>query len=330
MLKLALVIPVTLVTLVTLFVLWIFPWVFSFHMGTLVYFPYSSDGNSRYLRMTGPLPAVFGAEWASGENIPKACRTALIASEDTKFNIHHGVDFESLQQSIEFNKKSKKKKRGGSTITQQLVKNAFLSRDRTWLRKGREILGALILDAILSKENQLNWYFNVVEFGPNIYGIKKAASHYFKKKTSELSAADCISLVAILPSPNKWNKSLETKAPSGFFKSRYNVILARMQMMGLTPVAQLAAARKFGTPPRVTLEPTADADLFRLDDFPPSTVQEVEALEDGRAVEEDKAVEEVKAVEDSSGVENEALLPPPLEKKPEESGVEGLNQQNSE
>ncbi len=324
MMKLALVIPVTLVTLMTLLAMWIFPWVFSFHMGTLIYFPYGSDGSSRYMRMTGPLPAVFGAEWASGENIPKACRTALIASEDTKFNIHHGVDFESLQQSIEYNKKSKKKQRGGSTITQQLVKNAFLSRDRTWLRKGREIAGALVLDATLSKENQLNWYFNVVEFGPNIYGIKKASSYYFKKKTSELSAADCISLVAILPSPNKWNKSLETKAPSGFFKSRYNVILARMQMMGLTPAAQLTAARKFGAPPRVSLEPNTDADLVRVDDFPPSTVHEVEALEGGGAVEEDKAIDE------SAGTEIEALPPPPLEKKPEESGVERLNQQNSE
>ncbi|MFZ9521769.1 MAG: biosynthetic peptidoglycan transglycosylase, partial [Silvanigrellaceae bacterium] len=121
--------------------------------------------------------------------------------------------------------------RGGSIITQQLSKNAFLSRERSYIRKAREIVGAILLDATSTKDMQLNWYFNIVEFGPNIYGIKDAAQFYFKKAPSALSQRECASLVAILPSPNKWNKSLKAGAPSGFLAARVGTIQARMNMI---------------------------------------------------------------------------------------------------
>lgn len=214
--------------LVGLFFLWFFPWVLSFHFGFLVYFPYEPNGVSRYARLTGPLASAWSQEWVPSEKIPKVCKLALVASEDTKFYQHHGLDLESLEQSYVVNKKRKKLARGGSTLTQQLVKNAFLSRDKTYLRKVREIAGAVMLDASLSKDDQLTWYLNVVEFGPHLYGIQTAAQHYFKKDAVQLNKDECVGLVAVLPAPNKWNKSLERGQPTGFFASRTSIISRRM------------------------------------------------------------------------------------------------------
>jgi monofunctional biosynthetic peptidoglycan transglycosylase len=216
---------------ITTATVWFVPWVLTFHLGVLVYFPYQPKSEQRYMRITGPWSGPNKKNWVDGRDIPKACKLALVAAEDTKFFIHHGIDLESLEKSYEYNQRKKKTKRGGSTITQQLVKNAFLSRERSYLRKAREIVGAVLLDATASKNMQLDWYFNIVEFGPNVYGIKDAAQFYFKKSASQLSQRECASLVAVLPSPNKWNKSLKAGAPSGFLAARVGTILARMKMI---------------------------------------------------------------------------------------------------
>jgi monofunctional glycosyltransferase len=196
------------------FLMWFFPWIFN-----------------RFTRATGPLIRAWSNEWVPSDHIPKACKLALVASEDTKFYMHHGIDFESLEQSYATNKRRKKIARGGSTITQQLVKNAFLNREKSYLRKARELAGAVLLDATLSKDNQLTWYFNLVEFGPRLYGIQAAARHYFDKEVVKLSKDECVSLVAVLPAPNKWNKSLERGHPTGFFASRTNTISLRMAIL---------------------------------------------------------------------------------------------------
>jgi monofunctional biosynthetic peptidoglycan transglycosylase len=216
---------------ITAAVAWFIPWVFTLHLGVLIYFPYQPKSEQRYMRVTGPLAWTHKKNWVPAAEIPKSCKLALVAAEDTKFFIHHGIDFESLEKSYEYNQRKKKNKRGGSTITQQLIKNAFLSRERSYIRKAREIVGAVLLDATSTKDMQLNWYFNIVEFGPNIYGIKDAAQFYFKKSPSALTQRECASLVAILPSPNKWNKSLKAGAPSGFLAARVGTIVARMSMI---------------------------------------------------------------------------------------------------
>lgn len=210
---------------------WFIPWVFTLHLGILVYFPYQPRSQERYMRVTGPWSGTYSRNWIDGKDIPKACKLALVAAEDTKFFIHHGIDLESLEKSYEYNQRKRKTKRGGSTITQQLVKNAFLSRDRSYVRKAREIVGAVLLDATAGKDMQLNWYFNIVEFGPNIYGIKDAAQFYFKKQASALTQRECASLVSILPSPNRWNKSLKAGSPSGFLAARIGTVMARMKMI---------------------------------------------------------------------------------------------------
>jgi monofunctional biosynthetic peptidoglycan transglycosylase len=210
---------------------WFVPWVFTLHLGTLVYFPYLPKSESRYTRVTGPWAGPYAENWVSSEAIPKQCKLALVAAEDTKFFDHSGIDFESLEQSYKYNANKNKKSRGGSTITQQIVKNAFLSREKTYLRKAREFIGAILLDAFSSKDMQLTWYFNIVEFGPKVYGIRDAAQFYFKKEAKKLSTNECASLVAILPSPNRWNTSLLKGTPSGFLASRVRVIKARMKIL---------------------------------------------------------------------------------------------------
>lgn len=226
-------------------VAWFFPWVLVLHTGFLLYFPYTPDGHSRYARITGPLASSVGGAWTPGTRIPADCKKALIASEDAKFFYHNGLDIESMEKSYEGNQRKGKIQRGGSTITQQLVKNAFLSRDRTYLRKIREVAGALMLDVVVSKENQLAWYFNIVEFGPRVYGIQAAAKHYFKKDADDLDRRECASLVAVLPSPNRWNASLERKRPTRFFAGRQATILARMAhvKLGVDEATRVAIAR---------------------------------------------------------------------------------------
>jgi len=202
-------------------------------LGILVYFPYDAGGQNRYPRLTGPLVQSMTRNWTPENDIPEFCKKALVASEDDRFFSHNGIDVEELKKLTHQELSGKKNKRGGSTITQQLVKNAFLSRNRSYIRKAREIVGAVILDRILSKQSQLTWYWNIVEFGPKIYGIEGAAQHYFKKNPAQLTATECASLVAILPSPNKWNVSLETKTPTAFFLERRSVILQRAHLWSL-------------------------------------------------------------------------------------------------
>ncbi|KAB8029046.1 biosynthetic peptidoglycan transglycosylase [Fluviispira multicolorata] len=225
------------------FLLWFIPWVFLLYSGILMYFPYEADGNSRYIRVTGPIVGLFSNTWAEYKDIPHTCKAALIASEDNRFYQHNGVDFESLKSSFLFNQKVGKRKRGGSTITQQLVKNAFLSRNKNYLRKSRELIGAFILDGIMLKENQLEWYFNVVEFGPKVYGLENAAQKYFKIEAKKLSPSQCISLVAIIPSPRKWNQSIVNKKPTQFFVQRYNKILSTIQKMDLLSKKEILLAQ---------------------------------------------------------------------------------------
>ncbi len=215
------------------FVAWFFPWVLTLHAGLLLYFPYEPDGTMRYARLAGPVAATWKGDWVPSHLIPAACKKALVASEDAKFFYHNGLDLESIEESYRANERGGRIARGGSTITQQLVKNAFLSRDKSYLRKVREVAGALLLDATLSKDDQLTWYFNVVEFGPRVYGLESAARFYFDKHAAQLDKRQCASLVAVLPAPNRWNVALVKKRRTPFFARRTATILARMEHVKL-------------------------------------------------------------------------------------------------
>lgn len=192
-----------------------------FWLGILIYFPYTPF-KERYLRITGPL---FKIHWAS--DIPAYCKKALILSEDQRFYDHYGIDFQSLESIIESSQKTGKLKRGGSTITQQLIKNAFLYRGNMnvlkFFRKTLEFILAPVMTIFVSKDKQLDWYLNIVEFGPNIYGINEGSTYHFHKEANRLSMSECATLISLLPSPLKW------KVGSPVTMRRREWILAQLQ-----------------------------------------------------------------------------------------------------
>jgi hypothetical protein len=133
-------------------------------------------------------------------------RKCVLTTEDPSFFSHKGFINEAFKQSIVKNIKTRKFTRGGSTISMQLIKNAFLTREKTLSRKLEEILLVYILEnnRIVSKERMLEVYFNIIEWGPNVYGIGEASEFYFQKRPSELTLNECLYLANIVPSPRKF------------------------------------------------------------------------------------------------------------------------------
>lgn len=227
-------------------ILWFIPWVFVLHLGLLVYFPYEPNGIDRFVRVTGPVLQLLSKnpDWAGKEDISPFCFSALVAAEDSRFYEHFGLDYDSIQNAFLHNQASKRQV-GGSTITQQIVKNAFLSRDKTYIRKTREMIGALLLDLSMNKNNQLAWYLNIVEFGPKLYGIQAASQHYFHKQPKQLSLAQCVALMAILPDPNKTYLSVTKKKSFQRIQKRYRVILKNLGGLQFIPRHQIEKTKGF-------------------------------------------------------------------------------------
>jgi len=156
---------------------------------------------------------------------------ALIVSEDMKFYTHPGVDYEQISHAFDSYRRGRPL-RGASTITQQLVKNVFLSSERNYVRKVREFLIALYLDYRLPKNKILELYLNAVEFGPNIWGIKAAANYYFNKLPGQLNAKESAFLVMLLPSPIRYSASFTRHQLSEYARGTINSILFKMKING--------------------------------------------------------------------------------------------------
>ncbi len=183
-------------------------------------------------------------QWVSYEKLSEHLKRAVIASEDDSFVDHDGIDWEALEKAWQKNtraearaakratkpaKTGRVKVVGGSTITQQLAKNLFLSGERTLLRKGQEFVITLLLEAILSKQRILEIYLNSVEWGEGVFGAEAAAQHYFRKPASELTPLEAARLAVMLPRPRYFEKLPN----SGYLAERAAVIAERM------PKAQL-------------------------------------------------------------------------------------------
>ena len=140
------------------------------------------------------------------DQISPYLRKCVLTTEDPSFFSHHGFISEAFKQSIVKNIRTKKFSRGASTISMQLIKNVFLTREKTVSRKLEEILLVYILEnnRIVSKERMLEVYFNIIEWGPNVYGIGEASRFYFQKTPSELNLNECLYLARIIPSPRKF------------------------------------------------------------------------------------------------------------------------------
>lgn len=175
------------------------------------------------LRVKNP-KAELKYQWVAYERISPNLKRAVIAAEDTNFAEHDGVDWEALQKAYERNNRRHKVVGGGSTITQQLAKNLFLSGSRSYLRKGQELIIAFMLETVMSKERILELYLNVVEYGRGIFGAEAAARHYYRTSAAALGAAQAAKLAVMLPNPRFYDRHRDTR----YLARRTNLIVSRM------------------------------------------------------------------------------------------------------
>ena len=145
--------------------------------------------------------------WTDYAHISVQLKRAIIAAEDMKFIDHEGFDWEGIQRAMEKNQKKGRPVAGGSTITQQLAKNLFLSGERSYLRKGQEALITLMLEAVLDKRRILELYLNVVEWGNGVFGAEAAARHYYGSSAAAVGAEQAARMAAMLPRPQFYDRN---------------------------------------------------------------------------------------------------------------------------
>jgi len=131
----------------------------------------------------------------------------MIAAEDAKFVEHEGFDWDGIQRALDKNERKGRVVAGGSTITQQLAKNLFLSGSRSYLRKGEEALITLMLEAVLDKRRIFELYLNVIEWGNGVFGCEAASRRYFGVAASQLSVDQAARLAAMAPNPRHYEKN---------------------------------------------------------------------------------------------------------------------------
>ncbi|MDB4941201.1 MAG: Monofunctional biosynthetic peptidoglycan transglycosylase [Labilithrix sp.] len=144
--------------------------------------------------------------WSDLDSISPYMMAAVLTTEDGAFYKHHGFNHNAIKSSVAANLKARRFVRGASTITMQLSKNLFLSREKTLSRKLEEIILTDYLEQEFRKDDMMELYLNVIEFGPDVYGVTRAAEHYFGRKPDELNEAECFFLASIMPSPNRYGK----------------------------------------------------------------------------------------------------------------------------
>ncbi|WP_298155095.1 biosynthetic peptidoglycan transglycosylase [Flavobacterium sp.] len=203
-------------------------------------------------------------------------RKSVLTTEDPSFFSHRGFISEAFKQSIIKNIRTKKFSRGASTISMQLIKNVFLTREKTLSRKLEEILLVYILEnnRISSKERMLEVYFNIIEWGPNVYGIGEASRFYFQKSPSELSLNECLYLATIIPSPKHfmWQFDGDGNLKSYAKKNQTNltnlmlrrgVLIAEDTLYKSLPVLISGPAKSFI---RLKVKDTTVVDSLRIDE----------------------------------------------------------------
>ena len=163
-------------------------------------------------------------QWVPYERVSANLKRAVVAAEDAKFSEHEGFDWEGIQKALEKNQKKGRIVAGGSTITQQLAKNLFLSASKTPWRKAQEAVITLMLETVMDKRRILEIYLNVVEWGPGIFGAEAAARHYYGLSAAQLSAEQAARLAVLLPNPRKFGRLPN----SAYLAARSQVILGRM------------------------------------------------------------------------------------------------------
>jgi monofunctional glycosyltransferase len=162
--------------------------------------------------------------WVAYDRISGNLKRAMVAAEDAKFVDHEGFDWDGIQLALEKNQKKGRVVAGGSTITQQLAKNLFLSPSRSYLRKAEEAVITVMLEAMLPKRRILEIYLNVIEWGSGVFGAAEASRLYFGATAAQLSAEQAARLAAMAPNPRYYERN--RSAPG--LSRKIGIILARM------------------------------------------------------------------------------------------------------
>ncbi len=147
-------------------------------------------------------------QWVDYGQISNHLKRAVVASEDDRFMDHHGFDLRGIEQALKKNQRRGKSVAGGSSITQQLAKNLFLSPSRSYLRKAEEALIALMIELLWDKRRILEVYLNVVEWGDGVFGVEAAARHYYKVPAAQLGPAAAARMAVMLPNPRRYQKAM--------------------------------------------------------------------------------------------------------------------------
>lgn len=164
--------------------------------------------------------------WVPYDHISNNLKRAVIAAEDSRFTEHDGIEWDAIRSAWEHNQQSSRI-RGGSTITQQLAKNLFLSGSRSYLRKAQELVLAYMIEHSMDKRRILELYLNLAEWGVGIFGAEAAAQHYYGVSAQQLSAAQAARLAAMLPNPRYYDKHRNT----AFLNKQTATLLARMRQV---------------------------------------------------------------------------------------------------
>jgi len=212
--------PLLLVLLVQLYFFAMVCWYSQFNPGSTSFMREQLS----QLREKNP-DAALKHQWVPYERISRHLKRAVVASEDANFSVHNGVDWEGIERAYERNNRRSKVVGGGSTITQQLAKNLFLSGSRSYVRKGQELVIAFMLETVMSKERILELYLNVVEYGRGVFGAEAAARHYYRTSAANLSQAQAARLAVMLPNPRYYDKHGTTN----YLQRRTNAIMRQMR-----------------------------------------------------------------------------------------------------
>lgn len=170
-------------------------------------------------------------QWVPYDQISVNLKRAVVASEDSNFINHSGVEWQDIKRAWEHNRRQAASGgtaiRGGSTISQQLAKNLFLSNSRSYVRKGQELIITYMIELTMSKERILELYLNFAQWGVNVFGAQAAAQHYYKSQASGLSSSQAARLASMLPRPAYYDRNGNTR----YLQSRTATIQKRMRLV---------------------------------------------------------------------------------------------------
>ena len=210
------------IALLVVWQLWLFGWVLWWKWNP----PYMTrfmEIRLEEMRRTRP-QAVLYQQWVDYARISPHLKRAVVSAEDDLFMNHSGFDWNGIQKAMEKNRERGQIVAGGSTISQQLAKNLFLTPRKTALRKAQEAVLTLMIEATWDKKRILEVYLNVIEWGNGIFGAEAAARHYFGVGAHQLNAAQAARLAVIIPSPRRFDR----RRDSPYLAERTDIILGRM------------------------------------------------------------------------------------------------------